>query len=320
MLVLSLLVTTLLIALSLVITAGAARRARGTTLVAPLVWTLISLLFVTVDFVFFTVTPTASNFQSEEMWWLVALCSAFCPLMSLLGAKRPQNRAWQWIVLSFWLVAAFPAIQGLALQPGEKIVVPIIWRWLYTALLLLGAVNYLPTRYALAGLLAAIGQALLFSPFLPIRLSLGFGYPLIGTSVLCAAVCVARLTASFRPIRRTEPLIQPLTVWTRVWLDFRNAYGLLWGARMMERIESLLQSSNAPAWLQWNGFHSPSSGADQNDRQDSQDISHNAASIVDGLHDAGASDPIAAVEPGIRNLLRRFVSNEWIDQRLHSPP
>ncbi len=152
------LITASLIALAVIVVGGALRRARGTTLVAPLIWALISLLTVTTAFIWQVYSAARINLPSEENWWLIAICSTFCPLVSLLGAKRPQHKAWQWIVTSFWIIASLPAIQALALQPGEPLTVPIVWRWFYVVVLLIGAVNYLPTRYAIANLLFTVGQ------------------------------------------------------------------------------------------------------------------------------------------------------------------
>jgi hypothetical protein len=319
----SILLTTLFIAVSLVIVGNGVRRARGTTLVAPLIWTLVSIFIVTSAFVALTysaASASARTIGSDDKWWLLAVCSTFCPLMSLLGAKRPQHRAWQWIVLSFWIVAAFPALEGLVFQPGEPLVVPILWRWFYAVLLLLSAVNYLPTRFAPASLLATAGQTLLVWPYLPM-VSAAAGHAMLGITLLCAAVCLARVAAYFR-FRKQQGWrgdAALLTGWTRVWIDFRDAYGLMWGARVMERIESLLQSPNAAAWLQWDGFHFPSLERNQTGSEDSAP-SGNAAAITANQQEASSRNAIAAVEPGIRNLLRRFVSNDWIDQRLSAPP
>ncbi len=107
-----------------------------------------------------------------------------------------------------------------------------------------------------------------------------------------------------------------LSGWTKVWLDFRDAYGLAWGVRVMERIEALLQSSGVPTRLQWNGFRSAAADFSEGDdlkRPHSALDQTDAAAAPDLV--TGENLTMAAVEPGIRNLLRRFVSNEWIDSR-----
>ena len=95
-----------------------------------------------------------------------AAAATFCPVVALLGAKRPQDRAWQLIVLSFWVILALPAAQAW-LQPGQVLIVHPIWSWFLVVLIVVGASNYLPTRNAIAALLAAAGQAILVWRELP---------------------------------------------------------------------------------------------------------------------------------------------------------
>src|SRR5262249_34999481 len=97
------LLAAILVAVSFVILFNAVRRARGTTLLAPFVWSFISLALVVPAYLYL-MQPVRyfADFYRREGLWLIALCSSFCPLLALLGAKRPQNRMWQWIVVSFW--------------------------------------------------------------------------------------------------------------------------------------------------------------------------------------------------------------------------
>jgi hypothetical protein len=316
--------TAVVVALSLMAVVGALRRARGTTLVAPLIWTLVSLGAIGAELIAWTQAAAVAGIKSadNDKWWLLVVTSTFCPLVSLLGAKRPQHRAWQWIVLSFWIVAALPAIQGLVFQPSERLEVPIVWRCFYAALLLLLAVNYLPTRFAPASLLVTIGEAQLLWPYLPLTSAEFLGGFWRGITILCVGICGAWLTSHFRFRRqrgwRNETA--SLAAWTRVWLDFRDAYGLVWGARVWERIEALLQSNEVPAWLEWTGFRSPALEADRMHAEASAPAGENETAANSARDAATLGDPIAPMEAGIRNLLRRFVSSEWIDQRLTRQP
>src|SRR6185436_4811717 len=58
---------------------------------------------------------------SWDAGWLAPLrfCAAalsFCPFVAVLGAKRPQHLAWNFVVLSLWGVVSLSALTALAMQ------------------------------------------------------------------------------------------------------------------------------------------------------------------------------------------------------------
>jgi hypothetical protein len=316
------LLVAILVAVSFVILFGAARRARGTTLLAPLVWSLLSLTLVVAAYLYL-LQPTRylpAIHQHDDLW-LIALCASFCPLLALLGAKRPQNRMWQWIVVSFWIVAALPALQSLVLHPHEPLEVSSLWSWFYSILLLLGAANFFPTRYALPALLITAGQIILFLPYLPVGLTFP-DQPLVGLTLISAGICLVQ-SLSKRPVKeKSHQQMAILSRWNRIWIDFSNAYGLVWGVRVMDRIESILQSTDAQAWLQWSGFRSASRQDDQAEdafgEENLKSHPFTASNPEQAVPEQKIQNPLAPAESSIRSLLLRFVSNEWIDSRLNA--
>ena len=46
---------------------------------------------------------------------------SFAPTMALLGAKRPQNGAWQFVVITLWAILALPAFEVLLRGRGEAL-------------------------------------------------------------------------------------------------------------------------------------------------------------------------------------------------------
>jgi len=84
----------------------------------------------------------------------------------------------------------------------------------------------------------------------------------------------------------TDPL-------SRVWLDFRDDFGAVWGLRVMERMNASSTMYDWPLVLSWSGLVPR-----------------------DDLTDVFEAPP--ALEDSLRTLLRRFVSREWIDERMAS--
>jgi len=279
----------------------ALRRARGTTLLAPLIWCSLSWTTLAIALIVMCQTPLSVLSVRRDGPMLLAAASTLCPIIAILGAKRPQDRAWQLIVTSFWLIAVWPVTQGALLYPEDPIQIPIFWRWLYGAALVVEVVNYLTTIFCAAVVLAVCGQALLISVFWA-----GLRRPLSADDMLPAVLLAAAATISasllwqWRNARRTASN----STWDRLWLDFRDDFGLLWAMRMLERVNSLARAASADVVLGWRGFYRPSVAG-----KPSQSVA-SCGPLVDG--------ELAKIEPGIRNLLRRFVSDAWIDQRLRS--
>ena len=107
--------------------------------------------------------------------------------------------------------------------------------------------------------------------------------PVVGLSALAGAWW---LEAAGLP--RPAPVNLPID---RVWRDFRDAYGLVWGLRIAERVNASAAMYGWDVALAWPGFIDRQSGR------------------------PAAAVPEEAVET-VRGLLRRFVSPEWIEARL----
>jgi hypothetical protein len=255
----------------------------GTTLVAAWVWAMVSWCSLLAAFI-----ETAYPIEAEEAAWIyshyfAAAATTFCPGMAVLGAKRPQHIAWQWVVLALWVVLASPAAQWewLATEPSLH----GTWQCLLLALIAMGVVNYLPTRHAVEAILFGVGQWLLLSAFLP-----GGGLPqglrgAMGMPLIYLAICL--LWRPHKQPANEDPL-------ERLWRDFRDLYGLLWGLRVAERFNTQAKAGGRTVTLSWGGFHTPS------------------GSGLAGL----APEERQAVVDNLSSWLRRFVDGGWIEKRL----
>jgi hypothetical protein len=260
------------------------RAVRGTTLLAPWFWSIGSLAIVAISETAIAVLH-AGQMPAAAQLRLAAAATTFCPLVALLGAKRPQDRAWQLIVLSLWVILSLPAAEAWLMRPGEPPTVHPVWSWFLIVLVIVGLANYLPTRFWPAAILVAAGQIVLNWSYLPLPLpALPDTAPLWGLGLLVAAV-VAAAAIGVRQRGECEPL-------DRLWLDFRDRYGAVWCLRVAERINASAEMYRWHVRLKWHGF-----------------------TTVEGA----APTPAAAnpeLEKTLRTLLRRFASAEWIDRRL----
>jgi hypothetical protein len=218
-----------------------------------------------------------------------AIALSFCPLIAVLGAKRPQDRAWNLVVVSLYGIVALPAAEALFLHPAQRVEMGDARGWFLWILILLGPINYVPTRYWLASLLLATAQVAALSPYLaPLRRAIVPAPELTGLWLAGAAIVVAWLT-SRRGTRAKNSYV-------RLWLDFRDAVGLLWALRVQERVNAAAQQFGWNLELTWGGFLTREAPA--------------PLTTVDPT-----TEP--ALKTTLRGLLRRFVSGSWIAVRLH---
>ena len=259
---------------------------RQTTLVPAWWWSLIALWAWSSVEILAAVAHLTPAWLAPLRYSAVAL--SFCPMMAVLGAKRPQHAAWSFIVLSLWAILALPAAETFFLQRGQRLEINDARSWFLWLLILLAPVNYLPTRHWLTALLLAAGQVIGLSDYLPL-----VGRPLFNQNVL-AGLFVASLGLARLMIPRLGNEPQRSSGYDRLWLDFRDAFGLLWALRLQERVNFVAQTNGWDIELSWSGFR---------DKQ-GQPIEQFDPTI----------EP--ALRTSLKGLLRRFVSNEWIAGRL----
>jgi len=262
----------------------ARRKIQGTTLTATWWWCLIALLANGAVELLNGFDLDGSDATGAALRYAVRALLV-CPLISLLGAKRPQHGPWNFIVASLWAVLALPAAESLFLNTGQPLEIQAFRSWFLLVLIVLTLVNTLPTRHWIVSLLALAGQTLLLNDYLPFRLSDVFWSATLGAATLALAAIVY----AFQPIRA-----KAATTLDQLWLDFRDAFGLFWALRVQERLLAAGKMYQWPVVLRWTGWFT-----------------------VDGhpLREELPEEQRRTILVAFRGLLRRFVSNEWIDRR-----
>jgi hypothetical protein len=261
--------------------AVAIRRTSGLTLRAPVGWAAASVATLMI--------AHARSSGSSPAWAAVAqylsAVGTFCPSMALLGAKRPQDRAWQFVVATLWLILALPALQSIVVAPGGRLELHPAWRWFLLVLIAISVTNYLPTRFALPAILAGTAQMILLREHLP------WTWPWPMSEDVATAIPLALLAAAVTLVGISGwATHRAATATNRVWLDFRNAYGVVWGLRVMERVNQVARQEGCAERLGWQGLP-PSC-------------------------DPLSGSPTDPLQVTFRAALRRFVSPDWIDRRI----
>lgn len=268
-------------------------RLRGTTLAAPALWTVAAALMLAAADGVLTWRPNLAETFGASLARYATAAGTFCPLIAVLGAKRPQDRGWQWVVLTLWIVLLAPAGQAWAGRSGRFEAIGPAWQMMLYALMGLGLLNYLPTRHALAALLVAAGQQGLLFEFLFSREAHSHSLHRIVGLGLCLLAAILVRPARAEELPTAASRIAPFN---RRWMAFRDNWGAFWALRVMGRVNESAELSGWPVRLGWRGFTS-----------------------ADGTAPPDVDDRVAAqIEQAMDSLLRRFERIETAPQT--APP
>jgi hypothetical protein len=265
----------------------------GTTLTAPWGWAFISLAAQTAALA--TQACAAPGGWNAPLGYAAAITS-FGPVVAVLGAKRPQDRAWQWIVLTLLIVLALPSGEFLLLRRGTPFTLHAARAWFLAILAAVGWCNYLPTRYWLAATCFFMAQLCQLAAYLPWLLwpqpewQAWLGLGLFAASA--GSACAARLRFASTP-------------WDRLWIDFRDTFGAVWGLRVMERFNAAMRAGNCPVQLTWHGLCAAQ-----------LPVTSRMSAAATGVPVPLDPEMLAAVSRNLQPLLRRFVSDRWLAVRI----
>ena len=164
--------------------------------------------------------------------------------MAVLGARRPHVVAWNFVVLGLLAVTLLPMVESLFI--GTHHVDPLRLCFL-SATLAVGVLNYLPTRSAPAVLLLAVAlTGELVSLFAPAVLPGRGELPLFHLLVMLAPWATWGCWRGTRTAR---------SEFDRLWLDFRDRWGLFWAQRVREQFNRAAGHACWPLYLGWSGLH-----------------------------------------------------------------
>jgi len=167
----------------------------------------------------------------------LALCLTGCAGVAVLGARRPGAGAWNFVVAGLLAVLLLPVARGLGVPRPEP------WHLAFLGVTLaVGVVNYLPTRLSLAVLFAAAGCGVEVARLAAV----GPAGEFAGRALLALAPWVGWVVVSGAPA--------PAAEFDRLWLAYRDRFGLVWGQRMREQFNQAAANAGWPVVLTWQGL------------------------------------------------------------------
>jgi hypothetical protein len=175
----------------------------------------------------------------------LALSLTGCAGVAVLGARRPGVGAWNFVVAGLLAVLLLPVAEGFGeprLQPAHLLFL--------AATLAVTLLNYLPTRFAPAALLFGLACGIELAVLARVEMP---GWLTDTVDVLAALSPWAALAVSRRA--NTE-LSEP----DRLWLEFRDRFGGLWGLRQQDQFNRAAANAGWPVALSWGGLRRSEDG------------------------------------------------------------
>ena len=213
-------------------------------------------------------------------------------LTSVLGARNPGGRVWAILMVLLVVVFLIPWLEaGGRLRRAQglgQVQLDSPWTLFYGLLVLAGVTNFLPTRYGLAALSLGAGLVL---EFLGLTRT---GWTAEARAAVWPAVAWSLALgwwlaewSNRRPSLGRNSL-------ERLWLWFRDHWGVVWALRIQERFNRAAEVSRWPARLTWFG-------------------------VVPTSPTTTTAAPVelpAQAEAALRGLIRRFVASERVNALL----
>lgn len=207
------------------------RANRATSLQHALAWTSAAWLA-------WGLLPWVDHDHRQTMRYF-ALCLSSCVGVAVLGARRPLVQAWNFVLLGLLAVLLLPWLESLVL--ATQLFNPLRLAFVIGTLLV-GVLNYLPTRLALTALLLAAACAAELAILVGLE---GEGLTTVG-SWLIPLACWTGLLA--------RPGAGAVTEFDRLWRAFRDRFGVFWAQRLREQFNRTAENAGWPVRLHWGGL------------------------------------------------------------------
>jgi hypothetical protein len=176
----------------------------------------------------------------------LALSLTGCAAIAVLGARRPGVNAWNFVVVALLAVDLLPVAESVL--TGGVLQFPLFRLLCLAGTLTVGVCNYLPTRFAPAALALLLGSALELGALVT---SADTGQ---GHSLALEAGWLALVFTPWIAYASVHGVTAVPSQFDRLWLEFRNRFGLVWSQRLREQFNRSAANAGWPVILRWQGL------------------------------------------------------------------
>jgi hypothetical protein len=258
---------------------------RRTTLIQAIHWAIVAWLAWLMTLLF---AEIPNGLPGVDPARYLALCLTGCAGVAVFGARRPHVGAWNFVVVGLLAVMVLPLAENIL--AGKESFGTIRFVFL-GATVTVGILNYLPTRLweaALAMALACAGEL----------------------TVLCAADYDRDTVQVIDFLALAFLALVPWTAWgawrrevsgsqfDRLWLAFRNRFGLVWGQRVREQFHHSARHARWPVWLSWQGLRRTAAESDP-DLPTQLEMVETLKSLLGRFEDSDALGPKKTSQPAV---------------------
>jgi hypothetical protein len=218
----------------------------------------------------------------------VMVLAMLAALISVLGARNPGGGAWAILMVLLVIVFLIPWLEGAGRLRRAQGLAPLPfespWTLFYGVLVIAGVTNFLPTRYGPAALCVGAGLVL---EYLGLTRT---GWTAEARAMAWSGVAWTLAASVYLAGWLADQPASGRNNLERIWLWFRDHWGVVWALRTQDRFNRTAELSGWPFRLTWFGLVSTDAAAG----------------------DAPITPPEEAVK-AFRGLIRRFVDADRLD-------
>lgn len=257
----------------------------------PVKWAIACIMVWTVSWMLSSPGIRVPEGVLDHLWYLTAVL-ILCPFIAVLGARNPGAVVWGWfIILPLCLVLEISAIRqwGNNLVPEAFMLdTPTIVGFLVVMVMGLG--NYFGTKLTTSIFVLDVILFLLVAPYSEMAPEF---LPEKQTSRILATFLFLVLLYFLN--RSSDSSRKDLFPIQRIWFDFLDSYGVVWGKRFIDQMNQTAKEQDWNIHLELEGF-----------------VKNTDSEPVVSL----SNEELEKVTRAFHRHLKRFVEPSWIDERL----